>query len=157
MVKAIRVYELGGPEVLKWEDVEIGDPKEGEIRVKNKAIGVNFIDIYFRTGVYKIPEIPYTPGGEAAGVVTAVGPGVNGLKIGDVVYHSGSAMGTYTEEQIVLADKVVLLGSVDPIVAASVMIKGLTARFLVRTWFKVRYNTCVGNMLYLFLCNLDTL
>lgn len=137
MVKAIRVYELGGPEVLKWEDVEIGDPKEGEIRVKNKAIGVNFIDIYFRTGVYKVPQIPYTPGVEAVGVVTAVGPGVNDLKIGDVVYHSGSAMGTYTEEQIVLADKVTPLPPIDPIVVASVMAKGLTARFLVKTWFKV--------------------
>ncbi|KAD5961312.1 hypothetical protein E3N88_12785 [Mikania micrantha] len=137
MVKAIRVYELGGPEVLKWEDVEIGDPKEGEIRVKNKAIGVNFIDIYFRTGVYKVPEIPYTPGMEAVGVVTAIGAGVCDLKIGDVVYHSGGAMGTYTEEQIVLADKAMPLPPIDPLVVASVMIKGLTARFLVRTWFKV--------------------
>ncbi|KVI10069.1 Alcohol dehydrogenase, C-terminal [Cynara cardunculus var. scolymus] len=127
MVKAIRVYELGGPEVLKWEDVEIGDPKEGEIRVKNRAIGVNFIDIYFRTGVYKMPEIPYTPGVEAAGVVTAVGPGVTNWKIGDAVYHSGSAMGTYTEEQIVLADKAMPLPPIDPLVVASVMAKGLTA------------------------------
>ena len=62
MVKAIRVHELGGPEVLKWEDVEIGDPKEGEIRVKNKAIGLNFIDVYFRTGVYTAPTSPFTPG-----------------------------------------------------------------------------------------------
>jgi NADPH2:quinone reductase len=62
MVKAIRVHELGGPEVLKWEDVEIGDPNEGEIRVKIKAIGLNFIDVYFRTGVYKAPTLPFTPG-----------------------------------------------------------------------------------------------
>ena len=62
MVKAIRVHELGGPEVLKWEDVELGEPKEGEIRVKNKAIGLNFIDVYFRKGVYKTPTLPYTPG-----------------------------------------------------------------------------------------------
>ena len=62
MVKAIRVHELGGPEVLKWEDVEIGDPNEGEIRVKIKAIGLNFIDVYFRTGVYKAPTSPFTPG-----------------------------------------------------------------------------------------------
>ncbi|KAI3704937.1 hypothetical protein L1987_75166 [Smallanthus sonchifolius] len=137
MVKAIRVYELGGPEVLKWEDVEIGDPKEGEIRVKNKAIGVNFIDIYFRTGVYSVPQIPYTPGMEAVGVVTAIGSGVCDLKIGDVVYHSGSTMGTYTEEQIVVADKAMPLPPIDPLMVASVMVKGLTARFLVRTWFKV--------------------
>ncbi|XP_076894115.1 uncharacterized protein LOC143546305 [Bidens hawaiensis] len=137
MVKAIRVYELGGPEVLKWEDVEVGDPKEGEIRVKNKAIGVNFIDIYFRTGVYKVPQIPYTPGMEAVSVVTAIGPGVCDLKIGDVVYHSGSATGTYAEEQIVLADRAVVLPVMDPLVVAAVMVKGLTARFLVKTWFKV--------------------
>lgn len=137
MVKAIRVYELGGPEVLKWEDVEIGDPKEGEIRVKNKAIGVNFIDIYFRTGVYEVPKIPYTPGVEAAGVVTAVGSGVTDLKIGDLVYHSGSAMGTYTEEQIVSAERAFLLPPIDPLHVASAMVKGLTARFLVKTWFKV--------------------
>ncbi len=62
MVKAIRVHELGGPEVLKWEDVEIGDPNEGEIRVKIKAIGLNFIDVYFRTGVYKATTLPFTPG-----------------------------------------------------------------------------------------------
>nr|XP_043634660.1 2-haloacrylate reductase [Erigeron canadensis] len=137
MVKAIRVYELGAPEVMKWEDVEIGEPKQGEIRVKNKAIGVNFIDIYFRTGVYKVPQIPYTPGVEAAGVVTATGPGVNDVKIGDLVYHPGSVMGTYVEEQIVLADKVIPLPPMDPIVVAAAMTKGLTARFLVRTWFKV--------------------
>ena len=62
MVKAVRVHELGGPEVLKWEDVELGEPKEGEIRVKNKAVGLNFIDVYFRKGVYKTPTLPYTPG-----------------------------------------------------------------------------------------------
>jgi hypothetical protein len=62
MVKAIRVHELGGPQVLKWEDVEIGEPKEGQVRVKNKAIGVNFIDVYFRKGVYNAPSLPFTPG-----------------------------------------------------------------------------------------------
>nr|GEV69520.1 alcohol dehydrogenase superfamily, zinc-type [Tanacetum cinerariifolium] len=146
MVKAIRVYELGGPEVLKWEDIEISDPKEGEIRVKNKAIGVNFIDIYYRTGVYKVPEIPYTPGVEAVGVVTAIGPGVNDLKVGDMVYHSGS--GTYTEEQIVLADKATPLPPIDPLVVASVMVKGLTAHFLVKSWFKVEegVSTVIGTV-----------
>ncbi|KAD5961353.1 hypothetical protein E3N88_12826 [Mikania micrantha] len=113
MVKAIRVYELGGPEVMKWEDVEIGDPKEEEIRVKNMAIGM-----------------------VAVGVVTAIGEGVCELKIGDIVYRN--AMGTYTEEQIVFADKEMPLPPIDPLVVASVMIQGLTARFLVHTWLKVR-------------------
>ncbi|GKD99452.1 pentatricopeptide repeat-containing protein, partial [Tanacetum coccineum] len=121
--------------VLKWEDIEIADPKEGKIRVKNKAIGVNFVNIYHCTGVYKVPEIPYTS--EAVGVLTAIGPGVNDLKVGDMVYHSGS--GTYTEEQIVLADKAMPLPPIDPLVVASVVGKGLTAHFLVKSWFKVRY------------------
>ncbi|XP_074559852.1 uncharacterized protein LOC141815884 [Curcuma longa] len=82
-VKAIRVHELGGPEVLKWEEVEVVEPKEGEIRVRNKAIGVNFIDIYFRKGVYT-KDLPFTPGMEAVGVVMAVGPGLTGMEVGSV-------------------------------------------------------------------------
>ncbi|KGN50306.1 uncharacterized protein LOC101222241 [Cucumis sativus] len=138
MVKAIRVHELGGPEVLKWEDVEIGQPKEGEVRVRNKAIGLNFIDVYFRKGVYKAATMPFTPGMEAAGVVTAVGPGVNDRKVGDVVAYAGNPMGSYTEEQILPADKVVPVPpSVDPTIAASVILKGMTAQFLVRRCYKV--------------------
>ncbi|XP_038877128.1 quinone oxidoreductase [Benincasa hispida] len=138
MVKAIRVHELGGPEVLKWEDVDIGEPNEGEVRVRNKAIGLNFIDVYFRKGVYKAATMPFTPGMEAAGVVTAVGPGVNDRKVGDLVAYAGNPMGSYTEEQILPADKVVPVPpSVDPTIAASVMLKGMTAQFLVRRCYKV--------------------
>ncbi|KAA0043472.1 2-haloacrylate reductase [Cucumis melo var. makuwa] len=138
MVKAIRVHELGGPEVLKWEDVEIGEPKEGEVRVRNKAIGLNFIDVYFRKGVYKAATMPFTPGMEAAGVVIAVGPGVNDRKVGDLVAYAGNPMGSYTEEQILPADKVVPVPpSVDPTIAASVILKGMTAQFLVRRCYKV--------------------
>ncbi|KAM0042923.1 putative 2-haloacrylate reductase [Helianthus debilis subsp. tardiflorus] len=138
MVKAIRVHELGGPEVLKWEEVEIGDPKDGEIRVRNKAIGINFIDIYYRKGVYKAAAIPFTPGMEAVGVVTTVGPGVTGQQVGDVVAYAGDPMGAYAEEQVLPADKVVPVpSSVDPTVAASVMLKGMTAQLLLRRCFKV--------------------
>ncbi|KAG6649817.1 hypothetical protein CIPAW_07G237100 [Carya illinoinensis] len=138
MVKAIRVHEHGGPEVLKWEDVEIGEPKEGEIRVKNKAIGLNFIDVYFRKGVYKAPDLPFTPGMEAAGVVTAVGPGLTGRQVGDLVAYAGNPMGSYTEEQILPANKVVPVpSSIDPIIAASIMLKGMTAQYLLRRCFKV--------------------
>ncbi|KAI6696169.1 hypothetical protein NL676_016288 [Syzygium grande] len=112
MVKAIRVHEFGGPEVLKWEDVEIGEPKEGEIRVKNKAIGVNFIDVYFRRGVDKAPTMPFTPGMEAVGEIVAVGPGLTGRKVGDIVAYAG-------------------------VTAPSVMLKGMTAQFLLRRCFKV--------------------
>ncbi|KAI5670260.1 hypothetical protein M9H77_10624 [Catharanthus roseus] len=138
MVKAIRIHELGGPEVLKWEDVEIGEPKEGEIKVKNKAIGLNFIDIYFRKGVYKAATMPFIPGMEAVGVVIAVGPGLTGRQVGDVVAYAGNPMGAYAEEQILPADKVVPVpSSVDPIVGASVMLKGMTTHMLVRRCFKV--------------------
>ncbi|XP_043716454.1 2-haloacrylate reductase-like [Telopea speciosissima] len=138
MVKAIRVHELGGPEVLKWEDVEIGEPKEGEIRVKNKAIGLNFIDVSCRKGHFVLSPTPFTPGMEAVGVVTAVGPGLTERKVGDVVAYAGLPMGSYSEEQILPANVAVPVPpSIDPIVAAAIMVKGMTAQFLVRRCFKV--------------------
>ncbi|KAI3508141.1 hypothetical protein L1887_23143 [Cichorium endivia] len=138
MVKAIRVYEHGGPEVMKWEDVEIGEPKSGEIKVKNKAIGINFLDVYMRRGPGFAPPLPFTPGMEAAGVVIAVGPGVTTCKVGDVVAYAGYPVSAYAEEQILPADRVVPVPpSIDPIVAAAVLFKGLTAELLVRRCFKV--------------------
>ncbi|XLT70663.1 hypothetical protein S245_027801, partial [Arachis hypogaea] len=137
MVKAIRVHQIGAPQVLKWEDVEIGEPKEGEVRVKHKAIGVNFIDVYFRTGVYEAPSFPYTPGVEAVGVVIAVGAGVTSAKVGDLVGYAGRPLGSYTEERILPAEKVVPIPpSIDPAIGASVMSKGMTALFLIRHCFK---------------------
>ncbi|GAB4858825.1 hypothetical protein Ancab_010303 [Ancistrocladus abbreviatus] len=137
MVKAIRVHELGGPEVLKWEDVEIGEPKEGEICVRNKAVGLNYVDVYVRRGIYPVSSIPFTPGVEAVGEVIAVGPGLTGRKVGDVVGYVMSPMGAYAEEQILPASAVVPLPpSMDPVVAASVMIKGLTAQYLLHRSFK---------------------
>ncbi|GJN09404.1 hypothetical protein PR202_ga27407 [Eleusine coracana subsp. coracana] len=139
MVKAIRIHELGGPEVMKWEEVQVGEPKEGEIRIRTTAIGVNFIDIYFRKGVYSAPALPFTPGMEAVGVVTAVGPGLTGRKVGDVVAYAGNPMGSYAEEQILPARVAVpVLPSIDHKVAASVMLKGMTAHVLVRRAFKVQ-------------------
>ncbi|KAL8552493.1 hypothetical protein ACS0TY_001252 [Phlomoides rotata] len=138
MVKAIRIHELGGPEVLKWEDVEIGEPKDGEIKLKNKAIGLNFVDTYFRKGVYKVPAIPFTPGVEGVGEVTAVGPGFSEIKVGDLVAYAGYPMGSYAQEHIIPAAKAIPVPpSFDPIVAASIMTKGMTARYLVRKCFKV--------------------
>ncbi|KAH7388068.1 hypothetical protein KP509_16G055800 [Ceratopteris richardii] len=136
--KAIRIHEVGGPEVLKYEDIEVSEPSEGEVRVKNMAIGLNFIDVYFRKGVYKA-ELPFIPGSEAAGVVTAVGPGVTDRKIGDRVAYAGKPMGSYTEEQILPAVSVVPIPpSVDFATAASIMLKGMTAQFLLRRCFKVQ-------------------
>lgn len=136
--KAIRVHELGGPEVLRWEEVEVGEPGEGEIRIRTTAVGVNFIDIYFRKGVYAAPTMPFTPGMEAVGVVTAVGPGLTGRKVGDVVAYAGNPMGSYAQEQILPAAVAVPVPpSVDHKQAASVMLKGMTAHVLLRRVFKV--------------------
>ena len=85
MPKAIRIHEYGGPEVLRYEEVSVGDPGPGQIRVRQSAIGVNFIDIYFRSGQYKAPQLPFTPGNEGAGTVVAVGEGVTGFAPGDRV------------------------------------------------------------------------
>ncbi|KAI3846282.1 hypothetical protein MKW92_026215 [Papaver armeniacum] len=139
MVKAIRVHQFGGPEVLKWEDVEVGEPKDGEIRVRNKAIGINFIDVYFRKGLYyKAATMPFIPGMEAVGVVTAIGPGLTGRKVGDIVAYCGQPMGSYAEEQILPANVAVTVPpSIDPKIAASVLLKGMTAQMLVRRSFKV--------------------
>ncbi|KAI7730537.1 hypothetical protein M8C21_011453 [Ambrosia artemisiifolia] len=140
MVKAIRVYEYGGPEVLKWEDVELGEPKSGEIKVKIKAAGINYLDIYLRKGIVgdNTPAVPYTPGLECAGVVIAVGPEVTSCKVGDMVAYASYPVCTYAEEQILPADRVVPIPpSIDPIVAAAVIFKGLTTHGLVRKCFKV--------------------
>ncbi|KAL6660251.1 hypothetical protein ACP70R_002373 [Stipagrostis hirtigluma subsp. patula] len=138
MVKAIRVHEHGGPEVLRWEEVEMGEPGEGEIRMKNTAIGVNFVDVYMRKGVFRVlPSLPFTLGVESVGVVTAVGPGTAGVGVGDAV-GCPMAMGAYAEERIVPAAAAIPIPEwVDHKTAAAVMVKGLTARMLVREAFRV--------------------
>ncbi len=136
MVTAIRVHETGGPEVMKVEDVTVGQPGPGEARVRHTAIGVNFIDTYFRTGLYKT-QLPFIPGNEAAGVVDAVGDGVSDVKPGDrVAYIHGP--GTYVQERLVPAAKLVPVpDGVSDEVAAAVLLKGLTAQYLLRRTFKV--------------------
>jgi NADPH2:quinone reductase len=137
MVAAIRVHEHGGPEVLKFEDVAVKDPGPGELRMKQNAIGLNFIDTYYRTGLYKAPAMPFSPGNEAAGVVTAVGPGVSGFKAGDRVAYYGP-LGAYTAERIVPAERVIKLpDNIDDKTAAGMMLKGMTACYLVKRTFKV--------------------
>jgi NADPH2:quinone reductase len=137
MVKAIVVHEPGGPEVLRWEDVEVGTPGEGEVRVRHEAIGLNFVDTYYRTGLYKPPRYPYVPGAEGAGIVVAAGPGVRHVKEGDrVSYHA--PMGSYCEERVMPAATLVKVPEgVDARTAAAMTLKGLTAQFLLRQTFKV--------------------
>ncbi|CAN6308369.1 unnamed protein product [Urochloa humidicola] len=139
LVSTLRVHHGQGPEVMRWEEVEVGHPKEGEIRIRTTAIGVNFIDVYYRKGVYAAPAMPFTPGREAVGVVTAVGPGLTGRKVGDVAAYAGNPMGSYAQEQILPASVAVPVPpSVDHKQAASVMLKGMTAHVLLRRVFKVQ-------------------
>jgi len=136
MVTAIRVHETGGPEVLRTEDVAVGDPGPGEVRLRHTAIGVNFIDTYFRSGLYKT-ALPFIPGNEAAGIVEATGEGVTEFKPGDrVAYIFGP--GTYVQNRVVPADKLVPVpDGISDEVAAAVLLKGLTAQYLLRRTFKV--------------------
>ena len=137
MTHAIRVHAYGGPEVLQWEAVEVGEPGPGEVRLKQTAIGLNYIDVYSRTGYYPQSSLPFIPGVEGAGVVTAVGEGVKDLKVGMRVAYAGP-IGAYAEERLIAADRVVRLPSgISDDVAASIMLKGMTAQYLVRRTHKV--------------------
>ena len=136
MVTAIRVHATGGPEVMQTEEVELRAPAKGEVMVRNTAIGVNFIDTYFRSGLYP-QHLPFTPGNEAAGVVEAVGDGVGDVKPGDrVAYIHGP--GSYAEKSLVPAAKLVPIPEgISDEVAAAVLLKGMTAQYLLRRTFKV--------------------
>jgi NADPH2:quinone reductase len=138
MVAAVRVHKTGGPEVLTYEEVEVGAPGQGQVRVKQYACGVNFIDTYFRMGMYPAPGgLPFIAGNEAAGEVVAVGPGVSDFKVGDrVAYVVG--LGCYAAERLAPADRVVKLpANISYEQAAAMMLKGMTAEYLVRRTFKV--------------------
>jgi len=138
MAKAIRLSERGGPEVLKWEDVEVGAPGPGDALVRHTAVGVNFADVYLRTGLYPHP-LPSGIGSEAAGVVEAVGRRVRGLKPGDRVVYSMPTPGTYSEQRVVPAEVLLKIpAGVSDEQAAAMLVKGLTTWFLLRETCKVR-------------------
>jgi NADPH2:quinone reductase len=139
MPKAVRIHAHGGPEVLTFEDVEVGSPGPGEALVRHTAIGVNYLDTYFRTGLYPAPAgLPLTAGNEAAGVVEAVGPGVDWLKAGDRVAYA-SPIGAYCEARVMpVATLVKLPDSVSDEQAAGMMLKGMTAEYLLRRTFPVK-------------------
>jgi len=123
MTNAIKIHQTGGPEVLKWEEIEVGAPMTGEVRLKHTAVGLNYIDVYHRTGLYPLP-LPFVPGMEAAGVVEEIGAGVTHLKVGDRVAYS-SVLGAYTEARNIAADRVVKLPpSIDDRTAAAMMFAG---------------------------------
>lgn len=136
-MKAIRIHEIGGPEVLRFEDISIPEPKEGEARVKVQAVGVNFTDIYTRKGLYK-STLPTTLGSEAAGVVDAVGPGVTDVKPGDRV-ASAAISGSYAEYAVTQAWKLVQIPEgITTEQAAAMMLQGMTAHYLARSAYPLK-------------------
>jgi NADPH2:quinone reductase len=137
MTKAIRIHQTGGPEVMRWEEVEVGDPGPGEARVRHTAIGLNFIDVYHRTGLYPAP-LPAVLGLEAAGVIEAIGPDVVEVQVGDRVAYAGGPLGAYSEARLIPAHRLVPLPpEISDQQAAAMMLKGMTAQYLLRRTFPV--------------------
>jgi NADPH2:quinone reductase len=137
MPYAIRIHEHGGPEKLQWEEVQVGDPGPGQVRVRNTAIGLNYVDTYQRSGLYPM-QLPFTLGAEGAGVVEAVGPKVKELKVGDRVAYAGP-IGAYAEVVLRPADRLVKIpAGVDDKTAAAMMLKGMTTQYLIRRTYRVK-------------------
>jgi NADPH2:quinone reductase len=137
MAQAIRIAAYGGPDAMKLETVEVPAPGQGQVKIKQHAIGVNFLDVYHRTGLYPQPTMPFTPGSEGAGEVIAVGPGVTDLKVGDRVGYAGN-IGGYASERLMPADRLVKLpDGISYETAAAMLLQGMTVRYLIRKTYKV--------------------
>ncbi|HTW29043.1 MAG TPA: quinone oxidoreductase [Acetobacteraceae bacterium] len=133
MTKAIRIHQSGGPEVMQWEDVPTPEPGPGEALLKQEAIGLNYVDIYFRNGLYKAALLPTGLGMEAAGIVAAIGPGVSEVAVGDRVAYASAPVGAYATARVMPADRLVRLpDGIDFVTAAGMMLQGLTAQYLLR-------------------------
>jgi len=138
MVHAVRFHKTGGPEVLEWEQVQVGDPGRGEVRLRQTAAGLNFLDTYYRSGLYPT-QLPSGLGSEGAGVVEAVGPGVRQFNPGDRVAYGSAPLGAYAQARLIPADRLVKLPEgIDDTTAAAMMLKGLTAQYLIRQTYRVR-------------------
>ena len=136
MTHAIRIHEAGAPETLKWEEVDVGDPGPGQVKIRQEAAGLNFIDVYHRTGLYP-QELPFTPGVEGAGVVEAVGANITNVKQGDRVAYAGP-IGGYAEERLIDAERLVKLpDNISCEQAAGMMLQGMTAQMLLRSIYRV--------------------
>lgn len=139
MTRAIRIHETGDPDALSFDEVDIGEPGPGQVRLRHTAVGVNYIDTYHRKGLYPLDELPHGIGMEAAGVVEALGDGVDHLSEGDRVAYAGGPPGAYAEARIMPADELVVLPEgIDDQTAAAMMLKGMTVEYLVRRCFEVR-------------------
>ena len=157
MTKAIQIHANGGPEVLRYEDVEVRRPGKGEALIRHTAIGVNFLDIYYRSGLYPPPAgLPLIPGNEAAGVVIETGEGVDDVKPGDRVAYAGP-LGAYAEERVIAADRLVKIpGGISDEQAAAIMLKGMTVAYLLLRTYAVKpgdsvlYHAAAGGVGLLF-------
>ena len=139
MVKAIRIYEPGGPEVLLWEEYDPGQPGSGEVLLRQEAVGLNFIDVYNRTGFYPLPALPATPGMEGVGIVEAIGKDVAEVEVGDRVVYAGLPPGAYAEVRLIPAHRLVKLPvSISAHQGAAMMLKGMTARYLLHGCYRVK-------------------
>jgi NADPH2:quinone reductase len=139
MSKAVRIHETGGPEVLRWEDVDVGSPGPGQARLRQTAVGLNYIDTYHRSGLYPLPTLPAVIGMEAAGVVEEIGEGVTNVSPGRRVAYASSPLGAYAEERLMPADRLVLLpDGIDDKQAAAMMLQGMTAQYLLRRTYRVQ-------------------
>jgi NADPH2:quinone reductase len=139
MTKAIRIYETGGPEVMRFEDYDPGQPAAGEALVRHEAVGLNFIDVYHRAGIYPLPSLPAVIGMEGAGIVAAVGEGVTEVTVGERVAYAGLPPGAYAETRLIPAHRLVKLpDAISTKQGAAMMLQGMTARYLLRGCYKVK-------------------
>lgn len=139
MPKAIMIHKNGGPEVLRWEDYDPGKPGHGEALVRHEAVGLNFIDVYHRTGLYPLPRLPHVPGMEGAGIVEQVGDGVKEVAVGDRVAYAGIPPGAYAQMRCIPAHRLVRIPeSITSRQAAAMMLQGMTARYLLRGCYNVK-------------------
>lgn len=139
MTKTVRIHEHGGPDVLIYEELAIGKPGKGQARIRQSAIGLNFIDVYHRTGLYPVPQLPCTLGVEGAGVVESVGDEVSEIQVGDRVAYAGMPVGAYASERVMPASMLVKLpDTISEEQAAAMMLQGMTAQYLIRSTYKVK-------------------
>ena len=142
MSHAVRIHETGDASVMQWEEVNVAEPAAGEVCLRHTAIGLNFIDIYFRAGTYPSPQLPFVPGLEGAGVIESIGENVSAFEVGDRVAYASPPLGSYAESRLMPAGRLVKLpDSIDDRVAAAMMLKGMTAHYLLRRIFKVGLGT----------------
>ena len=135
---AIVVHETGGPDVMQWEEIEIGDPEPNEALIRHTGVGMNFIDVYFRTGLYPAPAMPLCPGMEGAGIVEKIGNSVTEVRVGDRVAYAGMPVGAYSQYRLIPAHRLVVVpDGLDDETAAAMMLKGMTVEYLLDRTYKV--------------------